>query len=734
MKKSVSMILALLLTFSGLFVGTAIAVSATEPEGTGIADLSALENSSGTFYLTANVGSAESPVASSVAEFSGTLDGNGYKIYTSVPVFALLTGATVKNLTIEGTVAPETGAFTAALTLQTAGNVTITNCVNNAAVSQTVTQEPASGLSTYSGAGGFVGFASGGVDATVTFTDCVNNGNVAATSRINKTAVVGGYVATSRASVNFENCVNNGNVRIDVTNENGTASNTAMAGGLVGWGLTTSMRAESCVNNGKIEDLSAMISAGHKFGGLVAVLQGGTYGTFLECVNTGEVCGFMAGGLAGDVRVANTFTDCVNRGNIRSENSKISGSCVAAGVVATVNAGIATALTRCVNLSTVEANNTMNTDAIAGGLVGQILASSSVDMTRCASYKAITASSSSTSYGRAGGLLALTKVKVSMTDCIAYGDVTATYAAGGMVGELSVAESAFTRCVYTGTVTQTFYHRGAILGRITFENTDPAKYMLLTDCYGTFSRGVGIYAAPNDKKGNVRYVWTNKGVDQTIIGGTDTVGASNFGEVLTVYNAPFAANGFLSAGNMKGILAAKNLSVLNFGDSTWLLREDAPELAFVETLLGTSTNPKADASIVYRGVQNSAVSEGKYAVRFVSSVESTGYSKVGVRVEVAEKGVGSALATEKSSSYVYEQILAAGNDGVSTAYPETPIANTWFSALTITEIPVSGTYIFVVKPFTVSADGETTDEGGAIAIIYTDGVFVNQYWYAAPVR
>lgn len=734
MKRSVSMILALLLTFSGLFVGTVLAVSATEPEGVGISDLSALENSSGTFYLTADVGSAENPVTSSVSEFGGTLDGNGHKIYTSVPVFELLTGATVKNLTIEGNIAPETGGFTAALARRSAGNTTVANCVNNANVSQTVTQAPDSGIGTYAGAGGFICFASGGVDVTVTFTDCINNGNVSATSRINSTTVVGGYIATVKTSVSFEGCVNNGDIRIDVTNADETASTTTMAGGLIGWGITTSMRAENCENNGKIEDQSAAITAGHKFGGFAAVLQGGSYGIFLECVNAGEIIGFMAGGLVGDIRVANTVTDCVNRGNITSENPHLSGSCVAAGMLATVNANISTALLRCVNLATVEADNTKNSDALAGGMIGQILASSSVQLTQCANYGAATSSSNSTSYGRAGGLVAMTKVKLSATDCIAYGNVTATYAAGGMVGEVSVAESAFTRCVYTGEVTQTYYHRGAILGRITFENNDPGKYMLLTDCYGTFSRGIGIYAASSDKKGNVRYVWTNKGIDQTIIGGTDTVGASNYGEVLTVYNAPFAANGFLSAANMKGILAAKNLSVLNFGGDVWLLRENAPELAFVETLFGASTNPKADASIVYVGVQNSAVSDGKFAVRFVSSVESLEYSKIGVRVEVAEKGVGSALATERSSRYVYEQILAAGDNGVPTAYPETPTANTWFSALTITEIPASGTYIFVVTPFTVSADGETTDRGGAIAIVYTDGVFVNQYWYAAPTR
>ncbi|MBO4309090.1 MAG: hypothetical protein J5885_04580 [Clostridia bacterium] len=735
MKRSVSMILALLLTFSGLFVGTVLMVSATEPEGVGIADLSTLENSSGTFYLTADIGSAENPVTSSVSEFGGTLDGNGHKIYTSAPVFDLLNGATVKNLTIEGNVAPESGDFTAALARRSAGNTTVANCVNNVNVSQTVTQAPDSGIGTYAGAGGFVGFASGGVDVIVTFKDCVNNGEVGATSRINKATVVGGYIATAKASAIFEDCVNNGDIWIDATNEAGTASNTAMAGGLIGWGVTSSMLAKNCENNGKIEDRSAMITAGHKFGGLIAVLQGGTYGTFLGCTNTGDVYGLMAGGLVGDIRNENTFTTCVNRGNITSKNEKISGSCIAGGMIASINVNTDSAITRCVNLGTIEAENKMDTDALAGGLIGQILASSAVNVTECVGYGTVNSSSSkSGSYGEAGGLLAMTKVKVSMTDCIVYGDITGTYAAGGIAAEMLVEESVFTRCIYTGSVNQAYYHRSSILGKITFRDANPEKYMLLTDCYGTFARGIGVYAQPNEIKGNIRYIWTNENVDQTIIGGTDTVSASDAGSVLSLYNAPFAANGYMPKADMKGVFAAKNLSILNFGDETWILREDFPELAFVETLFGASTNPKADASIVYVGVQNSAVSDGKFAVRFVSSVESLEYSKIGVRVEVAEKGVGSALATERSSRYVYEQILAAGDNGVPTAYPEIPLANTWFSALTITEIPASGTYIFVVTPFTVSADGETTDRGGAIAIVYTDGVFVNQYWYAAPTR
>ena len=99
MKRSLSLILAILLTLSCLVVGASVTASAETPEGTGINDLSALNGSSGTFYLTENI-----TVSESVASFSGTLDGNGKTITTSVPVFAALSGATVKNLTIAGTI------------------------------------------------------------------------------------------------------------------------------------------------------------------------------------------------------------------------------------------------------------------------------------------------------------------------------------------------------------------------------------------------------------------------------------------------------------------------------------------------------------------------------------------------------------------------------------------------------------------------------------------------------
>ena len=52
MKRSLSLILAILLTLSCLVVGASVTASAETPEGTGINDLSALNGSSGTFYLT----------------------------------------------------------------------------------------------------------------------------------------------------------------------------------------------------------------------------------------------------------------------------------------------------------------------------------------------------------------------------------------------------------------------------------------------------------------------------------------------------------------------------------------------------------------------------------------------------------------------------------------------------------------------------------------------------------
>ena len=818
MKKSVSLVLAMLLILSCLFGGAALTASA-EAEGTGIANLSALEGSNGTFYLTADVGSAENPVTTTVAAFSGTLDGNGHTVYTSVPLFAALNGATVKNLTVEGSISftntTTTWADCGALANTTTG-LTLDHVTNNASLTVAAN-------SGHVRAGGLIGSATG----TLIFSNCVNNGAIAGSSTGGKQVNTGGLVGKTLAGNTiaktiFTNCVNNGAISnsssvillaggmvghferaeeylfencsntadittsanckigglVGVTNQNvkheyvncrnsGTLSGTTFLGGISGQDCAGSLILTDCENSGSIlitgsattyaggmtgymngagtvavtncinsGAITSTSTAGTQlFGGLLGYSDKGTAHTFRDCVNTGAVSSNKQG--AGGVKLAGfagvlsagtvSFERCVNKGNVSSGT-------MAGGLVADARKTVT--MTDCVNNGAINVTNTGNNNTYAGGLIGQALGATSSVITRCANYADVTALNDTNKVATAGGIAGVIDKAATFVDCASYGKVTGQYIAGGIVGKYTVTSGSFTRCLFAGTIYSDYYYGNAIIGNMSANNTDAATVITLTDCYGTFVRAAGVYAADNTvTNGNLRYVYTAEGIDETLIGGSESFSdCGTPGDVYTRYNQVWTANAFRSASLLSGTNAAKILTAYGIGSGTWVLREGYPELAVADTLLGAATNAKADASIVYEGVQNTAVSEGTYAARFVSKVEGTEFSAVGVRIRVVTSGSATVLGTEQSSGAVYEQILGADEDGVATAYPEAPVEGIYYSALTLTGIPAAGTYTFVVTPFTVSADGQTTDEGGAIAIVYTDGAYVTQYWFAAPTR
>lgn len=707
MKKSVSLVLAMLLILSCLFGGAALTASA-EAEGTGIANLSALEGSNGTFYLTADVGSAENPVTTTVAAFSGTLDGNGYTVYTSVPLFAALNGATVKNLTVEGTVTVTSGDCIGVIANVSTDNVVFANVINNASLTATVT------ANAYSGAAGFVEKVNGG---SVTFTDCVNNGDISARDTAKISLYIGGFIGwvnNTTTSVSFTRCANNGDLYGYVSDAAGTATNTGILGGLTAYMRAKAITVSNSTNTGRLLFEAPVGAGGHKAGGMFGVVDSGTSVTLTDCANTGDITTLsMAAGMIGDTRIPTTFTNCVNTGDIFVKNG------------------------------------TTNVQAVAGGIVGQAYNNTTTTFAKCASYGDVSAYFEGTSNTWVGGICASTNKHFSATDCYVSGTLTSgynkgveghtsdiRYVAGGIVGKCQLATAWFERCIVTATISGSGYYGTGIAGNIVCANTDASKYITVKDCFSTIYRAIGIYANPTEQKGNVRFINTATGFDQTVLGGIDTADVGSIWNVELFYGNVFkSAGGDISNGtNVTGVDAAKRFSAFNFGSGTWVLREGYPELAVADTLLGAATNAKADASIVYEGVQNTAVSEGTYAARFVSKVEGTEFSAVGVRIRVVTSGSATVLGTEQSSGAVYEQILGADEEGVATAYPEAPVEGIYYSALTLTGIPAAGTYTFVVTPFTVSADGQTTDEGGAIAIVYTDGAYVTQYWFAAPTR
>ncbi len=131
------------------------------------------------YYLTADIvlpeGSTQSPIgASASAPFTGVFDGNGHSISGvaisgthNVGLFGVIDGATIENLTVEGSVTG-TGNNVGGIVGFAYMNCTVRNCTANVTVTGT------SGT----GIGGVVGKVGGSTVGTFVLENCTNKGAV----------------------------------------------------------------------------------------------------------------------------------------------------------------------------------------------------------------------------------------------------------------------------------------------------------------------------------------------------------------------------------------------------------------------------------------------------------------------------------------------------------------------------------------------------------------------------
>ena len=234
--------------------------------------------------------------------FTGTLNGNGKTINTTVSVFKVFDG-TVRDLTITGTVksASHAGAFTASTSGMTAWNVT-----NRATVS----------CSGAAGAGGILGGTRN--NAKSTFVGCVNYGDVTATSKSG--ASYAGGIAGFSDTVEMYDCVNYGKI----TN----ASNAGQAGGMCGAAGVSAGENDAylvrCSNFGDVsskDNAAGMIAKVGISGNVAPRLF-----TFICCENAGKISGVKyVGGIAG--YGYGTFCEridlkwCINTGTVSGGTS-----------------------------------------------------------------------------------------------------------------------------------------------------------------------------------------------------------------------------------------------------------------------------------------------------------------------------------------------------------------------------------------------------------------------------
>ena len=161
------------------------------------------DNLGGSYKLTADISvTVGLSYRDEGAKFSGTFDGNGHTVTIATEdaerartaLFCSVDGATIKNLTVKGTMSSNGNSTAGVIGTVVGSGATLENVTNEVSFSA-----PNSG----NGQGGIIGAVEGG---TVTLTGCVNKGDIHGN-------FTGGIVGAAHAgTVKMINCVNEGDI------------------------------------------------------------------------------------------------------------------------------------------------------------------------------------------------------------------------------------------------------------------------------------------------------------------------------------------------------------------------------------------------------------------------------------------------------------------------------------------------------------------------------------------
>lgn len=235
--------------------------------------------------------------------FYGVLDGAGHtaKLDGSSLFSSNLNGATVRNLTLTGSVTSDGGEEDLGALTSQAENSTIANVFNRAVINSTVN-------SAYNmpGIGGLVGYMNGG-----TLKNSANMANIEVTDSGSLGAYAGG-LAGIISGVTVYGAYNTGNIT-------GTGNAARVwSGGLFGQ-VTGNINIKNSYNLGKVESTVA--------GGLVGQIHDDSPKTFENVFNSGIVTAVAnAGGFAGEVVDSKlTAKNAYNNGSVSSTSANADG-------------------------------------------------------------------------------------------------------------------------------------------------------------------------------------------------------------------------------------------------------------------------------------------------------------------------------------------------------------------------------------------------------------------------
>lgn len=327
------------------------------------------------FTQTCFVGSSENP-------FKGTFDGKGHTIIVNLNdgdakelglFHTLDAAAAVKNLTLAGSMTvsqPNPGAA-GTLAIYNAG-APVTNVVNTATI--TYSADKTSSTSSY--LGGLVGQDKRGA----VYTDCHNTGAFLIPGSGRSMfigGIIGGALIGTKGSLT--NCSNSGNFEFNFSNK----PDSGMFGGLIGSAEKTAWNYTDCTNEGHFTVMLA--DPGHQYHSLGGIV-GNAYGTFVRCVNKGNITfgtakgtnyrrtGGIIGCVGADKKSGEVFdrllsmTDCRNEGNLAASTAALGGII---GIAEKIDAPAV--IENCTNTGNISSPSMADYDVYYfGGIVGKI--------------------------------------------------------------------------------------------------------------------------------------------------------------------------------------------------------------------------------------------------------------------------------------------------------------------------------------------------------------------------
>ena len=459
--KILATIISIMMIVSMIPMG-ALAVSAT-PTGVAInsaADFAAMDPG-GTYYLAASIELSETYAK----VFTGTFDGNGQTVTTSVPMFGEVENATIQNFTVTSTVEITTGIAVEQSTQCGNANTAVgaVACATTNTYFADITNEANININAVSTelwfCGGIVGVILNAADETtdteVSFTNCVNKAGIIL-STANGNSAVGGIAGGCQSAkenittIYIENCKNTvaligakaagavgyiQHAAVTVINFENTGSMSAtggIAGGVIGQihGKPGQLNFENCVNSG---DCTGTYAAG-----IVAYINNGYGQSFVGCTNSGNVSGANhAGGIIGGIGAYKSgetvIAGCYNDGLITDIGS------YAGGIAGRLIAANCTVV-NCDNVGAV-------TGPHAAGIIGWFQVNDST-MSGCTNEATITGT-------KAGGIIGQAQPNgLTVSNCMNNGDVYSNankQYIGGVIGWL-YGTGTIESCVNTGTV------------------------------------------------------------------------------------------------------------------------------------------------------------------------------------------------------------------------------------------------------------------------------------------